>query len=173
MEINKIFVAVVATLIIVILIGKVSDLIYKVDQPDQVAYKVDMPEGSISTKQTSESSVDLTSLMSLANLSHGETVFKKCKACHSIKKGGKNNIGPALWGVMERKAGGLTDYKYSKALISHGKEWNFEELNGFLLKPSSWIKGNKMGFAGIKKDKDRASVILYLNKNSDNPPPLP
>ena len=120
MEINKIFVAVVATLIIVILIGKVSDLIYKVDQPDQVAYKVDMPEGSISTKQTSESSVDLTSLMSLANLSHGETVFKKCKACHSIKKGGKNNIGPALWGVMERKAGGLTDYKYSKSLISHG-----------------------------------------------------
>ena len=74
---------------------------------------------------------------------------------------------------MERKAGGLTDYKYSKALISHGKEWNFEELNGFLLKPSSWIKGNKMGFAGLKKDKDRASVILYLNKNSDNPPPLP
>ena len=173
MEINKIFVAVITTLIIVIVIGKVSDLIYKVDQPDKVAYKVDIPEESISNKQTSESSVDLTSLMSLANLSHGETVFKKCKACHSIKKGGKNNIGPALWGVMERKAGGLTDYKYSKALISHGKEWNFEELNGFLLKPSSWIKGNKMGFAGLKKDKDRASVILYLNKNSDNPPPLP
>ena len=173
MEINKIFVAVVATLIIVILIGKVSDLIYKVDQPDQVAYKVDIPEGSISTKQTSESSVDLTSLMSLANLSHGETVFKKCKACHSIKKGGKNNIGPALWGVMSRKAGGLTDYKYSKALVSHAKLWTFEELNGFLLKPSTWIKGNKMGFAGLKKDKDRASVILFMNQNSDNPLPLP
>ena len=173
MEINKIITAIIVTIIVVVGIGKISDIIYKVDQPDQEAYKVDMPEGSISTKQTSESSVDLTSLMSLANLSHGETVFKKCKACHSIKKGGKNNIGPALWGVMERKAGGLTDYKYSKALISHGKEWNFEELNGFLLKPSNWIKGNKMGFAGLKKDKDRASVILYLNNNSDNPLPLP
>jgi len=74
---------------------------------------------------------------------------------------------------MERKAGGLNDYKYSKALVAHGKKWSFEELNGFLLKPSTWIKGNKMGFGGLKNDKDRASVILYLNQNSDNPIPLP
>ena len=49
----------------------------------------------------------------------------------------------------------------------------FEELNGFLLKPASWIKANKMSFAGLKKDEDRTSVILYLNENSDNPKPLP
>ena len=55
----------------------------------------------------------------------------------------------------------------------YGKEWSFEELNGFLLKPAKWIKGNKMGFAGLKSDKDRASVILYLNQNSDNPKTLP
>ena len=173
MEINKIITAIIITIIVVVGIGKISDIIYKVDQPGQAAYKVDEPEGSTDNQKTSESTTDLNALMALANLSHGETVFKKCKACHSIKKDGKNNIGPALWGVMERKAGGLNGYKYSKALISHGKEWNFEELNGFLLKPSSWIKGNKMGFAGLKKDKDRASVILYLNKNSDNPIPLP
>ena len=46
-------------------------------------------------------------------------------------------------------------------------------MNGFLLKPSSWIKGNKMGFAGLKKDKDRASVMLYLNENSAQPKELP
>ena len=46
-------------------------------------------------------------------------------------------------------------------------------MNGFLIKPSSWIKGNKMGFAGLKDEKDRASVILYLNQNSENPKPLP
>ena len=173
MEINKIITAIIVTIVVVVGIGKISDIIYKVDRPGQAAYKVDEPEGSTVNQKTSESTTDLNALMALANLSHGETVFKKCKACHSIKKDGKNNIGPALWGVMERKAGGLNDYKYSKALLSHGKEWNFEELNGFLLKPSNWIKGNKMGFAGLKKDKDRASVILYLNKNSDNPPPLP
>ena len=63
-------------------------------------------------------------------------------------------------GSMFRPVGSITDYKYSKALSEYGKEWNWEELNGFLIKPSTWIKGNKMGFAGLKKEKDRASVIL-------------
>ena len=74
---------------------------------------------------------------------------------------------------MGRAVGSVTDYRYSKALASYGKEWTFEELNGFLLKPASWIKANKMSFAGLKKDEDRTSVILYLNENSDNPKPLP
>ena len=94
-------------------------------------------------------------------------------ACHSINKDGKNKIGPALWSVMQRKSGELGDYKYSKALLDYEKQWNFEELNGFLLKPATWIKGNKMGFAGLKDDKDRASVILYLNESSDVQLPLP
>ena len=71
------------------------------------------------------------------------------------------------------ESGALSDYKYSKALSQHGKEWTFEELNGYLLKPAKWIKGTKMAFAGLRKEKDRASVILYLNKYSDNPLPLP
>ena len=87
--------------------------------------------------------------------------------------GGRNNIGPKLWNVMFRPVGSVADYKYSKALSSYGKEWSWEEMNGFLLKPAKWIKGNKMGFAGLKKDEDRASVILYLNKKSDNPKQLP
>ena len=74
---------------------------------------------------------------------------------------------------MSRKSGELANYKYSKALINHNKTWTFEELNGFLLKPATWIKGNKMGFAGLKKDKDRASLILYLNQMSDSPMTLP
>ena len=100
-------------------------------------------------------------------------IFKKCKACHSIKKGGGNNIGPKLWNVMFRPVGAVSDYKYSKALSDYKKEWTWEEMNGFLIKPSKWIKGNKMGFAGLKDEKDRASVILYLNQSSDTPKNLP
>ena len=100
-------------------------------------------------------------------------MFKKCAACHSIKEGGKNKIGPALWSVMLRKSGELSDFKYSKALLDHNKQWGFEEMNGFLLKPATWIRGNKMGFAGLKDEKDRASVILYLNESSSEPLPLP
>ena len=74
---------------------------------------------------------------------------------------------------MGRKVAAVEDYKYSKALVAYTKNWTFEELNGYLIKPQAWIKGTKMAFAGLRKEKDRASVILYLNKNSDSPLPLP
>ena len=74
-----------------------------------------------------------------------------------------------LYNVVGRKVGAVSDYKYSKALSEYEKEWTFEELNGYLIKPAKWIKGTKMAFAGLRKEKDRASVILYLNQNSDNP----
>ena len=69
--------------------------------------------------------------------------------------------------------GDVEDYKYSKALASYGKEWTFEELNGFLIKPATYLKGTKMSYAGLRKEGDRASIIKYLNQNSDNPKPLP
>ena len=102
-----------------------------------------------------------------------EKIFKKCAACHSIEKGGANKIGPALYGVVGSKVGHVSDYKYSKALATYGKQWSFEELNGFLTKPASYLKGTKMSYAGLRKETDRASVIKYLNQNSDNPIPLP
>ena len=111
--------------------------------------------------------------MAMGDVASGEKIFKKCAACHSIVKGGKNKIGPALYNVVGRKVGVLDDYKYSKALAEYEKNWSFEELNGFLLKPKDWIKGTKMAYAGLRKEKDRASVILYLNKYSDSPLPLP
>ena len=126
-----------------------------------------------SASKTTEEKIDIVALMSMGDLAVGEKVFKKCAACHSIVKGGKNNIGPALYNVVGRKVGAVSDYKYSKSLTEYGKEWTFEELNGYLIKPAKWIKGTKMAFAGLRKEKDRASVILYLNQNSDNPLPLP
>jgi cytochrome c len=78
-----------------------------------------------------------------------------------------------LYGVVGRQSAAIDGYAYSKALKAHGKNWNFEELNAFLLKPKSYIKGTKMAYAGLRKDKDRASVILYLNSQSDNPLPKP
>ena len=171
-EINKIITAVLVTILVVFGIGKVSDVIFDKNDENIVAYKVDAPEGS-AVQASTESSIDITALLALGDIAHGEKVYKKCKACHSIKQGGGNKIGPALWNVIFRPVGSITDYKYSKALSSYGKEWNWEEMNGFLIKPSKWIPNNKMGFAGLKSEKDRASVILYLNQNSDDPKPLP
>ena len=171
-EIQKIISAILITVLVVFGIGKISDFIFDKDEDSVVAYKVDPPESDI-VKNEAEASLDLKAMFALADLAHGEKVFKKCAACHSINQGGGNKIGPKLWNVMFRSVGAVEDYKYSKSLISYKKEWTWEEMNGFLIKPSSWIKGNKMGFAGLKDEKDRASVILYLNENSDNPKTLP
>ncbi len=171
-EINKIITAILVTVLVVFGIGKISDLIFDKDDDNIVAYKVDAPEGTV-VNASAETTIDISSLLALGDIAHGEKVFKKCKACHSIKQGGANKIGPKLWNVMFRPVGAVTDYKYSKSLSTYQKEWTWEEMNGFLIKPATWIKGNKMGFAGLKSEKDRASVILYLNQNSDSPKNLP
>ena len=171
-EINKIITAILVTVLVVFGIGKISNIIFDKDDKNIVAYKVEAPEGT-AVQASTESSVDISALLAIGDIAHGEKVYKKCKACHSIKQGGGNKIGPALWNVIFRPVGSITDYKYSQALSSYKKEWNWEEMNGFLIKPAKWIKGNKMGFAGIKDEKERASVILYLNQNSDSPKELP
>ena len=175
-EINKIIAAILLVVLLVIGIGKVSNIVFYVEKPKTPGYKVDVEQvasSSSSVTETIEEKLDIAKLMSLGDIASGEKIFKKCAACHSIVKGGKNNIGPALYNVVGRKVGVIEDYKYSKALASYNKEWTFEELNGYLIKPAKWIKGTKMAFAGLRKEKDRASVIKYLNQNSDNPLSLP
>ena len=175
-EINKIIAAVLLIALLVIGIGKISDIAFHVDKPKKSAYKVDIQEStqvSSSVAKKIDEKVDISVLLALGDVSHGEKVFKKCSACHLVNKGGENKIGPALYGVIGRKVASKQDYKYSKAMAAYDKDWTFEEMNGYLKKPQSYIKGTKMAFAGLRKEKDRASVILYLNQNSDNPLPLP
>ena len=173
---NKIIVSILLALILVVGINKISNVIYSVEKPEKSAYQVasvsDTKKSTTETNSENKSGGDIMALFASVNLSDGEKTFKKCAACHSIAKGGANKIGPALWGVIGRKAGSLSDYKYSKALASYEKSWSFEEMNGFLIKPKDWIKGTKMSFAGLKNAKDRAAVILYMNENSNNPLPL-
>ena len=116
-EINKIITAILVTILVVFGIGKISDVIFDKDDKNIVAYKVEAPEG-FATQASTETSVDISALLALGDVAHGEKVFKKCKACHSIKQGGGNKIGPKLWNVMFRPVGAITEYKYSKALSS-------------------------------------------------------
>ena len=176
-EINKIVAAVLLVALLIIGIAKLSDLIFYVEKPKTPGYAIEVAQNVSTTSETTTGSeeikIDMSALMAMGDIATGEKVFKKCAACHSIVKGGKNNIGPALYNVVGRQVGSIDNYKYSKALSEYDKQWTFEELNGYLIKPAKWIKGTKMAFAGLRKEKDRASVILYLNENSDNPLPLP
>ena len=175
-ELNKIIDAILMVALLVIGLGKIADGIFNVKKPKNPGYYVEVEGQSTSAaSQIAEvvEKIDIAAIMSLGDTASGEKIFKKCAACHSINKGGKNKIGPALYNVVGRAVGGVDDYKYSKALSSYDKEWTLEELNGFLTKPSSYLKGTKMSYAGLRKETDRASVIKYLNQNGDIPKPLP
>ena len=173
---NKIIVSILFAIFLVLGINKITDVIFYVEKPENSAYQVANVDTSNTTVSTTDSKSisdgNIMALFASTSAADGAKVFKKCAACHSVNKGGANKIGPALWGVIGRKAGSISDYKYSKAMAAHGKNWSFEEMNGFLIKPKDWITGIKMSFAGLKNAKERAAVILYMNGNSDNPLPI-
>ena len=174
-EINKIIAAILLTIVIVFGINKLADVIYSVKAPEGNTYNIVTETKEISKDDAVNvgSDVNIITLLALGSIDHGKMIFKKCAACHSVSKGGSNKIGPALWGVIGRKAGSTSDYKYSKAMSGFGKIWDFEGMNTFLIKPKDYVKGTKMAYVGLKKEKDRASIILYLNEQSDSPLPLP
>ena len=175
-ELNKIIAAILLVVLLIIGLNKLSNVIFYVEKPEKPGYALELEQVSSTSSSSTEKveeKVDIAVLMAMGDITSGEKIFKKCAACHSIIKDGQNKIGPALWNVVNRKVGSVSDYKYSKALAAYDKEWNFEELNGFLIKPAKWIKGTKMAYAGLRKEKDRASIIKYLNQNSDSPVQLP
>ncbi len=114
-------------------------------------------------------------LLASADPAAGEKQFKKCAACHTVDQGGANKVGPNLWNIIDQPIGdGAGGYAFSDALSSRSSEvWTYENLNGFLADPRGWAPGTKMGFAGLKKDQQRADLIVYLRGMSDNPAPLP
>ena len=132
-ELNKIIAAILMVALLIIGIGKLSNVIFHVEKPKTPGYSVEIEQtttlNTVVSSETTEEKVDIAALISMGDLATGEKVFKKCAACHSIVKGGKNNIGPALYNVVGRQVGAVNDYKYSKALSGYVKEWNIEDQN--------------------------------------------
>ena len=175
-ELNKIIAAILMVALLVIGLNKIADGVFHVEKPKKPGYKVEIETKLTSTSSETTSTIkkiDIAAIMANGDANSGKKIFKKCAACHSVVKDVRNKIGPALYNVVGRTVGGVSDYKYSKALATYDKKWTFEELNGFLTKPSTYLKGTKMSYAGLRKETDRASVIKYLNQNGDSPKPLP
>jgi cytochrome c len=114
----------------------------------------------------------LLQLVAAADPVAGQTVARKCTACHTFEQGGANKVGPNLWGVVGRPIGSHEGFKYSDAMAGHGGSWTLESLDQYIENPKAYVPGNKMAFAGVKKPEDRAALLAYLRSLSDNPVPL-
>lgn len=130
-------------------------------------------KGADASGGSAKPEVSMVALVKAADVAAGEKVTKACKACHSFNEGGKNGIGPALYGIVGKKIAADESFKYSKALQEKDGAWDTASLNGFLKKPNQWAKGTKMGYAGLRKETDRANIIAYLRSISPDAPPLP
>lgn len=100
----------------------------------------------------------------------GEKVFKKCAACHKVGEGAKNGTGPQLNAIVGRVAGTAEGFKYSKPMVDAGAGglmWDAAALDAYLADPKGFIPKNKMAFAGLKKEDERAAVIAYLSTLSE------
>ena len=95
----------------------------------------------------------------------GERLFEQCHACHSVERGA-NDVGPTLFGVFNRKAGELADFRYSPALKRSGITWTAQTLDEFLADPQMKVPGNRMPYSGMPDGRERGDLIAYLQKVS-------
>ena len=178
-NVNMALGALLGTVFVIMTVSIASEGLFHSENPEKPGFIIAAEDAAPATDAGTEAAaaVPIADLLAQADPAKGEAVFKKCQSCHNGEKGAGNKVGPHLYGVVGRPIASLTDFSYSggmKTFSEEGKQvWDFEHLNGFLLAPKKYIAGTAMGFAGIKKDSERADLIAWLNQNSDTPLPLP
>ncbi|KAB7614262.1 c-type cytochrome [Amylibacter sp. SFDW26] len=113
------------------------------------------------TEEAATEEATLEAVVFAGDIKKGKKVFKKCKACHSVKAG-KNGAGPSLHGIIGAQAAAVEGFKFSKAMKESGITWDAENLTAFLTKPKAFVKGTNMSFGGLKKEADVENLLAYL-----------
>lgn len=175
---NKIAGAILMVLLLTMGLGIVSDIIFEPEVPGQPGYEIVVASAEDSTSVVTPvpDVVPISELLLAASASDGERLARRCTACHTFEKDGPSRVGPNLWDIVGRAPAGVDGFNYSSAMSGYGDEnavWTYEGLNNFLERPSGYISGTSMGFAGLRSPEDRAAMIAYMREMSDTPKPLP
>ncbi len=170
-ELNKIAGAILFAGLVAMISWIISANVYHVeDAHGSAAYTLPVAEEVEQAEEAVEEMVAVVSIDALlaeADAAKGQKIFKKCGACHTQDQGGKNKVGPNLWNIVGRGVAAVEGFNYSDAMASRGGSWSIAALNEFLANPKGTVPGTKMSFAGVKKDGDRANVLLFLQSLSE------
>lgn len=175
-ELNKILGAVLAAAVFGMTVHFIARGLVSPHVPDELAYAVEIPDSGPAPAETEEPAgpEPIAPLLAAASVENGQSLAKKCTACHSFDQGGPNKVGPNLWDVVNRKIASVNGYSYSDALKEKSdEEWTYAHLNEFIWKPKVFASGTKMNFAGFKKPEERADMVVYLRSLSATPAPMP
>jgi cytochrome c len=148
----------------------VASELFHSEPPEKPGYPI---EGAEQEGEGAAAEQPIEVYLAKADPAKGAQVFNKCAACHNATKGGPNQLGPNLWGVLGEPVGQGHGFAFSDALAKKGGTWNWDNLSQWLTSPKAFASGTKMTFAGLSNPQDRANVMAYLNQQSDGPLALP
>jgi cytochrome c len=174
LEANKAFAAVLTAGISFMVAGLVGGLVVHPHRLEKPA--IETGEVVAAAAPAAPAALDpIGPLLANANVENGRTIASRaCAACHTFTEGGRNAVGPNLYGVVGGPHAHREDFNYSPAMKAlHDKTWDYEALNAFLNRPAAAIPGTRMAFAGLNQTQQRADVIAYLRSLSATPQPLP
>ena len=177
-EFNKVAGAILGTALGVMALGIIGDMIYASPEPAKPGFVIAVAEAPPTNGPAPVAApvAPIEVRLQTADVKAGETVAKKCQACHTLGKGEPRAVGPNLYGVVGGPAAHMEGFPYSDAMQKRraaGVNWTYDELDKFLTDPRQYVPGTLMTFAGLPKPEDRANVIAYLRTLSDSPVPLP
>lgn len=175
LEFNKVAGGILLAGVIAMITGFVADGLYNPKTPEKRGFSIEVAEASATDgKAAPVAEIDIGTLLAAADVAKGDvSSHKKCVSCHTFGAGEPDKVGPNLNGIVGKKIAGKAGYAYSAALTGHGGNWDYDALNKWLKAPASFAKGNKMAFAGVKNDAERADIIMYLKSISPSAPALP
>lgn len=173
MEFNKIFAAILVAGIITGFSGFIAGQIIPPYEVEADTHAVAAKEAKATASKKKKAAEPVLGLIAAADVERGKKLSRACASCHSFNKGGPGKIGPNLWDIVNHDKADVDGYSYSNGMKKAGGKWTMADLNKFLWKPKSLVPETKMGFAGIKKQEDRAALIAWMRSLADSPVALP